>query len=373
MKPHSKIYIAGHTGMVGSAILRRLKAEGQTNLLVRSLDRLDLLDQPAVEKFFKKERPEYVFLAAAKVGGIQANNTYRAQFIYENIQIQNNVIHFAWKYGVKKLLFLGSSCIYPKLAPQPMKEEHLLTGLLEHTNEPYAIAKIAGIKMCQAYRAQYGCNFIAVMPTNLYGPNDNYNLETSHVLPALIRKMHLGKCLEQNDWDALKADLNKRPIDGITGQATQVEIMAVLGKYGISTYQKAESGKRKAVIINRGNTDSLLSDSLHSAFLTLWGTGTPRREFLYVDDLAEACIFLMQNYDSGEILNIGVGEDLSIKELALQIKDIIGFQGELKWDPGKPDGTPRKLLDVSRLNSLGWKAKISLQEGIQKTYHWYLK
>ena len=386
MNNTSKIYIAGHNGMVGSAIVRRLQVDGFNNLLLRNIDQLNLVDQKEVEKFFKKEKPEYVFLAAAKVGGILANNTYRAQFIYENIQIQNNVIHFAWKYGVKKLLFLGSSCIYPKLAPQPMKEEHLLTGQLEPTNEPYAIAKIAGIKMCQAYHAQYGCNFISVMPTNLYGPNDNYNLETSHVLPALIRKMHLGKCLELGNWESLRVDLNKRPIDGVDGRATQEEIVNVLGKYGIhsKSWQSAVGSLQKVGnIANRQllalattgrtiKTTEPIANCQLPTVITLWGTGTPRREFLFVNDLAEACFFLMQNYDSGEIINIGVGEDLSIKELAMLIKDIVGFQGELQWDSSKPDGTPRKLLDVYRLHSLGWKAKISLSEGIKKTYEWYI-
>ncbi|OGB62264.1 MAG: GDP-fucose synthetase [Caldithrix sp. RBG_13_44_9] len=385
MNNTSKIYIAGHNGMVGSAIVRRLQVDGFNNLLLRNIDQLNLVDQKEVEKFFKKEKPEYVFLAAAKVGGILANNTYRAQFIYENIQIQNNVIHFAWKYGVKKLLFLGSSCIYPKLAPQPMKEEHLLTGQLEPTNEPYAIAKIAGIKMCQAYHAQYGCNFISVMPTNLYGPNDNYNLETSHVLPALIRKMHLGKCLELDNWDALRLDLDKRPIDGVNGRTTQEEIVNVLGKYGIhsKSWQSAVGSLQKAGNIanrqlpttnleNKNRSDESTANCQLPTVITLWGTGTPRREFLFVNDLAEACFFLMQNYDSGEIINIGVGEDLSIKELAMRIKDIVGFQGELQWDSSKPDGTPRKLLDVYRLHSLGWKAKISLSEGIKKTYEWYI-
>lgn len=304
MNSDSKVYIAGHTGMVGSAIMRRLQKEGYNNLVVQDLDQLDLINQAETEKFFRAEKPEYVFLAAAKVGGIMANNTYRAQFIYENIQIQNNVIHFSWKYGVKKLLFLGSSCIYPKHAPQPMKEEYLLTGKLEHTNEPYAIAKIAGIKMCQAYNDQYGTDFISVMPTNLYGPHDNFDLETSHVLPALVRKIHEAK----------------------------------------------ETNKDSVVI---------------------WGTGKPRREFLYVDDLADACHFLMQNYSGNDFVNIGVGEDVSIKELALLIKDIVKYEGELTFDTRKPDGTPQKLLDVGNLLGLGWQAKISLREGISSAYKWF--
>lgn len=305
MEKKSKIYIAGHKGMVGSALVRNLEGKGHRNLLVRSLEELDLLDQAAVFNFMAAEKPEYVFIAAAKVGGILANNTFRAQFIYENLQIQANLIHAAHINGVKKLLFLGSSCIYPKLAPQPIREEHLLTGLLEPTNEPYAIAKIAGIKMCEAYRAQYGSNFFAVMPTNLYGPNDNFDLQTSHVLPALIRRFH-----------------------------------------------EARAGSQP--------------------FVTIWGTGSPRREFLHVDDLADACVFLMNKYDRDEILNIGVGEDLTIRELAELIRDVVGYSGEIRYDTGKPDGTPRKLLDVSRLRATGWRPKIGLKEGIQRTYAWYL-
>lgn len=301
MLKESKIFICGHKGMVGSAILRKLQKEGHTNFLLKSSKELDLKDQGAVDLFFKTEKPEYIFLAAAKVGGIQANNIYRGQFLYENLMIQSNVIHAAYVHGVKKLMFLGSSCIYPKMAPQPLKEDYLLTGLLEATNEPYAIAKIAGIKMCEAYRAQYGCNFISVMPTNLYGPNDNYNLNNSHVLPALIRKFHEAK-----------ANNNEH-----------VEV---------------------------------------------WGSGTPKREFLHADDLAEACYFLMQNYNEAQFLNIGTGEDVTIKELALIVKDTVGFKGELKFDSSKPDGTPRKLMDVSRLHELGWKHKIELKEGIAKVY-----
>jgi GDP-L-fucose synthase len=306
MKENSRIYVAGHSGMVGSAITRKLKAEGHTHLILKELDELDLLNQKATLDFFEKEKPAYVFLAAAKVGGILANNTYRAQFIYENIQIQNNVIHSAYLTGVKKLLFLGSSCIYPKLAPQPIKEEYLLTGLLESTNEPYAIAKIAGIKMCQAYNDQYGTNFISVMPTNLYGPNDNFDLKTSHVLPALIRKFH-------------EAKIENKPA---------VEI---------------------------------------------WGSGSPLREFLHVDDLADACYFLMQTYSGNDFLNIGTGKDIPIKDLALLIKDIVGYKGELTFDASKPDGTPRKLLDVSRLHETGWKEKYSLRDGLTMTYQWYLE
>ncbi|HAS16713.1 MAG TPA: GDP-fucose synthetase [Nitrospiraceae bacterium] len=304
MEKESKIYVAGHRGLVGSAILHNLQEEGYNNIVIRTHRELDLCNQQEVRAFFEKERPEYIFLAAAKVGGILANSTYPADFIYNNIAIQIYAIHNAYLYGVKKLLFLGSSCIYPKFAPQPMKEEYLLTGILEPTNEPYAIAKISGIKMCQAYNRQYGTNFISVMPTNLYGPGDNFDLETSHVLSALIRKFH-------------EAKLSGQPV-------------------------------------------------------TVWGTGTPRREFLYVNDLAEACIFLMNCYDGEDIINIGTGLDISIKELAGFISEVIGYRGEIIFDTGKPDGMQRKLLDVTRINSLGWKAKTDLREGIEKTYKWYL-
>ena len=301
MEKKDKIYIAGHGGMVGSSIHRRLKKESFENFVFRASDELDLRDQQAVADFFRKEKPAYVFLAAAKVGGILANNTYRAEFLYDNLMIQSNVIENSYREGVKKLLFLGSSCIYPKLAPQPLKEEYLLTGLLEQTNEPYAIAKIAGIKMCDAYRSQYGCNFISVMPTNLYGPNDNYDLRNSHVLPALIRKFHEAK---------------------IQGQPEVV----------------------------------------------VWGSGTPRREFLHADDMADACVFLMRNYNESGLINIGVGDDLTIKELAEMIKQIVGYQGKIVFDTSKPDGTPRKLMDVAKLTSLGWKASIPLHEGVEKVY-----
>ena len=306
MEKNAKIYVAGHRGMVGSAIFRKLKAEGYTNLVIRNSQELDLRNQQAVADFFAAEKPDYVFLAAAKVGGIVANNTYRADFLYENLAIQNNVIHQAYLQGAKKLLFLGSSCIYPKLAPQPLKEDYLLTGLLEPTNEPYAIAKIAGIKLCDAYRDQYGCNFISVMPTNLYGYNDNYHPENSHVLPALIRKFHEAKT----------------------------------------------SG---------------------AANVTVWGTGSPLREFLFADDLADACYFLMQEYNEAGLVNIGTGHDLSIKDLALLIKEVVGFTGDLVFDTSKPDGTPRKLLDVSKLHTLGWKHRIALQEGLALAYQDFLK
>ncbi|MCC6371020.1 MAG: GDP-L-fucose synthase [Bacteroidia bacterium] len=306
MKQDSRIYIAGHRGMVGSAILRNLETKGFHSFILKTSSELDLRDQQQVAAFFEKEKPEYVFLAAAKVGGIQANNTYRADFLYDNLMIQNNVIHQSYVHGVKKLMFLGSSCIYPKMAPQPLKEEYLLSGKLEDTNEPYAIAKITGIKMCESYQRQHGCNFIAAMPTNLYGPNDNYNLNNSHVLPALIRKFHEAK----------------------ESKAKQVEI---------------------------------------------WGTGSPLREFLHVDDLGEACVFLMQNYDGHTHVNVGTGEDLSIKDLALLVQKIVGFEGEIVHDLSKPDGTPRKLMDVSFLHKLGWKHTINLSEGIAMVYEDFKK
>ena len=315
MNKDSCIYIAGHKGLVGSAICRKLKSEGYTNLIVRPHQEMDLMRQAEVEAFFESERPEYVFMAAAKVGGILANDTYPAEFIYNNVLMQSNVIHAAYRTSVKKLLFLGSSCIYPRDCPQPMKEEYLLSGKLEPTNEPYAIAKIAGIKMCESYNRQYGTCFISVMPTNLYGPGDSFNLETSHVIPALIRKFHEVKV---SDELRVTSDKNKR-------------------------------------------------------LVTVWGSGSPRREFLHVDDLADASIFIMNNYDDNKIINIGVGRDISIKELAGLIKDIVGFEGDINFDTSKPDGTHRKLLDVSRLESLGWKSKISLRNGIEQTYRWYLE
>jgi len=332
--------------MVGSAICRNLQSRGFKNLLVCDYPDLDLINQDETNRFFETEKPEYVFLAAAKVGGIMANNTCRAQFIYENLMIQNNVIHAAYTAGVKKLLFMGSSCIYPRLSPQPIKEEYLLTGELEPTNEPYALAKIAGIKMCEAYNSQYGCNFISVMPTNLYGLNDNYDLEKSHVLPALIRKLFLSGRLGSGDLDIIRKDLNIRPVEGISGKNTDAEILNILSKYGIS---------KNAV--------------------TLWGTGKPVREFLNVEDMADACIFLMQTYNAPKTniphINIGCGEELSIKELANIVKKIAGFEGEIFWDETKPDGTPRKLMDSSLLYSLGWKSGISLKTGIAKTYNDY--
>lgn len=376
MLKDSKIYVAGHKGMVGSAITRNLLDNGYTNLVFSPYPPYDLTDQRTVSDFFAKEKPGYVFLAAAKVGGIVANNTYRAQFIYENLMIQNNIIHQSYKNRVKKLLFLGSSCIYPKNAPQPIKEEYLLTDELEFTNEPYAIAKIAGIKMCESYNIQYGTNFISVMPTNLYGPNDNYNLETSHVLPAMIRKMHLAKCLENNDWKSIRNDLKKNPIEGVNENSEESEILKILDKYGIrqNTNQHPAPGTQRPLPVT----------------LTLWGTGTPYREFLYVEDVADACVFLMNNIDFTDLanpsalspqpsaiknthINIGTGKDLTIKDLAYKIKAVTGFQGHIHWDESKPDGTFRKLLDVSKINNLGWKEKISLDKGLEMIYSKYIE
>lgn len=356
MNKDSRIYIAGHTGMVGSAIRRNLVSKKYTNFIFASIDELDLTRQSEVEAFFENKKPEYVIDAAAKVGGIFANDTYRAQFIYENLSIQNNIIHCSYKYGVKKLLFLGSSCIYPKLAPQPLKEEYLLSGELESTNEPYAIAKIAGIKMCESYYRQYGSNFISVMPTNLYGPNDNYDLEKSHVLPAIIRKLHLGKCLENNNWAALRKDLDNKPINGLTGSSGEPEIRNVLKKYGIYS-------------------------NLKDVEITLWGTGNVYREFLHVDDMAQACVFVMENIDAKSLiseegvsfLNIGAGNDITISELALLVKKIVGFNGTIIWDSTKPDGTQKKLLDITKLHKSGFRQKYSLEDGIKMVYKEYLK
>jgi GDP-L-fucose synthase len=373
MEKTSKIYIAGHNGMVGSAISRNLIAEGYVNLVYTPSSSYDLTNQKIVYDFFNKEKPEYVILTAAKVGGIISNNTYRAQFIYENLMIQNNIIHQSYIHGVKKLLFPGSSCIYPRNCSQPIKEEFLLTGELEFTNEPFAIAKIAGLKMCESYNIQYGTNFIPVMPTNLYGPNDNYNLETSHVLPALIRKIHLSKCLENNDWEAIRKDLKRYPIKGVNETASEVEILEELAKYGIKYLSVSPS--------------RLTPHASRLVTITLWGTGSPFREFLYVDDLAEACIFIMNNVNFTDLkalasepsaniknthINIGTGHDHTIKEIAYMIKDIIGFKGQLNWDNSKPDGTFRKLLDVSKINRLGWKSKVDLKEGIKMVYSIYL-
>jgi GDP-L-fucose synthase len=345
MKKTSKIFIAGHTGLVGSAFVRRLTAEGYTNLVTRTHAELDLLRQDQVEAFFKAEKPDYVILAAAKVGGIWGNNTYPAQFIYENIVIQTNVIHASYVNNVDKLLFLGSSCIYPKHCPQPIKEEYLLSDYLESTNEPYAVAKIAGIKMCQSYNRQYHTHYISLMPNNLYGPNDNFDLETSHVLPALIRKFHLAKLAVAGNWQAIQKDEAARgPIPDDIKSAIGID----------------------------PSTDQPLSQSADQPCAVLWGTGKPRREFLHVDDLADAGVFLMNHYDDSEIINIGWGGDQSILELTEMVSDVVGYKGDINWDASKPDGTPQKLLDVSRLAELGWQPKIALKDGIREVYRWYV-
>lgn len=355
MDKNAKIYIAGHRGLVGSAIWKQLQNQGYTNLIGKSSAELNLIDSQAVADFFQKEKPEYVFLAAAKVGGIMANNTYRAEFIYDNLMIQNNVIHQSYLNDVKKLLFLGSTCIYPKEALQPMSEDCLLTSPLEYTNEPYAIAKIAGIKMCESYNLQYGTNFISVMPTNLYGPNDNFDLEKSHVLPAMIRKIHLAKHLGENNLDLVRKDLNKRPVENISGSASENEILAILNKYGISPNS-----------------------------VKLWGTGNPMREFLWSEDMADACIFVMQNVDFKDVstdkkevrnthINIGTGKDIAIKDLANLIAKEIGFQGNIIFDTTKPDGTMKKLTNPTKLNSLGWKYSIELEKGIELMYSYYIQ
>ncbi len=357
----AKIYIAGHRGLVGSAILKSLEDKGYSNFVLRTHAELDLTDQRAVAEFFAKEKPQYVFLAAAKVGGIIANNTYRGQFIYENLMIQSNVIHQSYVNGVEKLVFLGSSCIYPKEANQPIKEEYLLTGSLEYTNEPYAIAKIAGLKMCESYNIQYGTNFIAVMPTNLYGPNDNFNLETSHVLPAILRKIHLGKCIENDAWDLIRADLDTRPIEGINGNASEEDILRVLEKYGVR-----KLGTKVQV--------------------ELWGSGTPMREFLWSQEMGDATVFVMESVNFLDLsnvikdkevknthINIGTGAEISIKDVAILVKNIVGFSGDLWFNIEKPDGTMRKLLDVSKLNSLGWQHKVDIETELNMMYTWYTK
>lgn len=355
MEKTAKIYVAGHHGLVGSAIWNNLLQKGYANLVGRSHRELDLLDGQAVKAFFDKEQPEYVILAAACVGGIMANSLYRADFIYQNLQIQQNVIGESFRHHVKKLLFLGSTCIYPRNAGQPMKEEELLASPLEYTNEPYAIAKIAGLKMCESFNLQYGTNYIAVMPTNLYGPNDNFHLENSHVLPAMIRKIHLGKCLDEGDWDAVRKDMNLRPVEGIDGSHTEEEMLAVLKKYGIAEHE-----------------------------VTLWGTGKPLREFLWSEEMADASVYIMEHVDfkdtypsgSKEIrnchINIGTGKEISIARLASKVVDEVGYRGKLAFDATKPDGTMRKLTDVSRLHSLGWHHQIDIEEGVRKMYQWYL-
>lgn len=350
----AKIYVAGHRGLVGSAIWRNLESKGYTNLVGRTHAELDLLDGVAVRTFFDEERPDYVILAAAHVGGIMANNTYRADFIYENLQIQQNVIGESFRHNVKKLLFLGSTCIYPREAPQPMSEDVLLTSPLEYTNEPYAIAKIAGLKMCESFNLQYGTNYIAVMPTNLYGPRDNFHLENSHVLPAMIRKIHLGKQLSEGNWEEVRKDLNLRPVEGIDGSASEEAILQVLSRYGITPTR-----------------------------VTLWGTGTPVREFLWSEEMADASVYILENVDfkdtyeagSREVrnchINIGTGKEISIKDVANLIVKCVGYEGELYFDANKPDGTMRKLTDVTKLHNLGWHHSIEIDEGVERMYAWY--
>ena len=356
MEKNAKIYIAGHRGLVGSAIWKNLQDKGYTNLIGRTHKELDLLDGMAVRKFFDEEQPEYVFLAAGFVGGIMANSIYRADFIYKNLQIQQNIIGESFRHNVKKLLFLGSTCIYPRDAEQPMKEDVLLTSPLEYTNEPYAIAKIAGLKMCESFNLQYGTNYIAVMPTNLYGPNDNFDLERSHVLPAMIRKIHLAHCLKEGNWEAVRKDMNQRPVEGVNGDSSKEDILAILKKYGISETE-----------------------------VTLWGTGTPLREFLWSEEMADASVFVMEHVDfkdtykegSKDIrnchINIGTGKEITIRQLAERIVETVGYQGKLTFDSSKPDGTMRKLTDPSKLHALGWHHKIEIEEGVQRMYEWYLK
>lgn len=356
MDKNTKIYVAGHHGLVGSAIWSNLQSRGYTNLVGRSHKELDLLDGAAVKQFFDEEQPDAVVLAAAHVGGILANLQYRADFIYQNLQIQQNVIGESFRHNVKKLLFLGSTCIYPRDVAQPMKEDALLTSPLEYTNEPYAIAKIAGLKMCESFNLQYGTNYIAVMPTNLYGPNDNFHLENSHVLPAMIRKIHLAKCLNEGDWKAVRRDLDLRPVEGVTGSNSDAEILDKLAKFGITC---------EAV--------------------TLWGTGTPMREFLWSEEMADASVHVLLNVDfkdtcmegSKDIrnchINVGTGKEVSIREVAGMIMKEVQFKGDLRWDSSKPDGTMRKLTDVSKLHSLGWHHKVEIDEGIERLYEWYLK
>lgn len=351
---NTKIFVAGHHGLVGSAIWNNLKQRGYNNLVGRTHKELDLLDPVAVKRFFDEERPEAVVLAAAHVGGIMANLNYRADFIYQNLQIQQNVIGESFKHNVKKLLFLGSTCIYPKMAQQPMKENTLLTSELEYTNEPYAIAKIAGLKMCESFSLQYGCNYIAVMPTNLYGPNDNFHLENSHVLPAMLRKIYLAKCLNENNWEAVRKDLNLRPVEGVCGQNTNEEILNILDKFGITPQA-----------------------------VTLWGTGSPMREFLWSEEMADASVYVLLNVDFKDTyspndkeirnchINVGTGKEISIRDVAEKVMHEIGFKGQLLWDATKPDGTPRKLTDVTKLHNLGWHHKIEIDEGIHKLYEWY--
>ena len=356
MEKDAKIYVAGHRGMVGSAIVRALEKAGYHNIVTRTHKELNLCRQQDVEDFFAAEKPDYVFLAAAKVGGIVANQEALADFMYDNMTLEMNVIHSAWQNQCKKLLFLGSSCIYPRMAPQPMKEEVLLTSPLEYTNEPYAIAKIAGLKMCESFNLQYGTNYIAVMPTNLYGPNDNFDLERSHVLPAMIRKIHLAHCLKEGDWEAVRKDMNRRPVEGINGDSPKEDILNILRKYGISDTE-----------------------------VTLWGTGTPLREFLWSEEMADASVFVMEHVDFKDTykegdkdirnchINIGTGKEITIRQLAERIVETVGYQGKLTFDSSKPDGTLRKLTDPSKLHSLGWHHQIEIEEGVRKMYEWYLK
>jgi GDP-L-fucose synthase len=374
MNKSSKIYIAGHTGLVGSAITTILKEKGYNNLIFKNQAELDLANQMDVDAFFATEKPDYVFLAAALVGGIVANNKYRADFIYQNIMIQSNVIYSSWKYGVKKLLFLGSTCIYPKNAPQPMRESSLLTSPLENTNEPYAVAKIAGLKMCESFNIQYKTNFISVMPTNLYGPGDNFNLEKSHVLPALMRKIHLGKCLENGDWEAIRKDLNKYPIRDINGNSDIARMKRILQEFGVIELDESTADK---------------DHGLKSVAVTVWGTGNPMREFMYSKDMAEACVYIMEKVDINYIielnrsgrpeesnhphfLNIGTGEEISIKDLANKMKRMIGFKGEISFDKSKPDGPARKASDITLLKRIGYSHKLNLDAGLKVTYSYYL-
>ncbi|MFZ2285524.1 MAG: GDP-L-fucose synthase [Bacteroidales bacterium] len=364
---NSKIYVAGHLGLVGTAITEALRRKGYTNIIGRSFAELDLRRQDVTEAFFAAEKPDAVILAAAKVGGIMANNTLRAEFIYENLMIEANVIHAAYLNSVKKMVFLGSSCIYPRDCPQPMREEHLLTSPLEYTNEPYAIAKIAGLKMCEAYNLRYGTDFIAVMPTNLYGPNDNFNLTGGHVMPSLMRRIHLGKLLENGDIESIRADLKRRPVDSFDGSGTEEAIINLLEHQGIH-YEKSQNANRKSQIS-----------------VSVWGTGTPLREFMYSGDMADATVFIMEKVSFRDLvpegskevrnthINIGTGEEITIRDLALLLKETTGFRGELVFDHSKPDGTPRKFLDSTKLHSLGFKHSTSLKEGAMKMYNWYLE
>lgn len=378
MNKNSKIYVAGHKGLVGSAIWKNLENKGYKNLIGRTIEELNLMDSRSVDDFFNAEKPEFVFLAAAKVGGIVANNTYRGQFIYENLMIQNNIIHTSYKHNVKKLLFLGSTCIYPGEAPQPMPEDCLLTSPLEYTNEPYAIAKIAGIKMCESYNIQYGTNFISVMPTNLYGPNDNFDLEKSHVLPALLRKIYLGKCIEENNWKAIRIDLDKRPVEGIDGRAVQKQIIDILSKYGVI----CDNVKQLQTFPYSGSNDIEIKNP--EVKVEIWGSGSPKREFLWSEEMADACVYCMENINFSDLtatnqkeirnthINIGTGKEISIKKLAFLLKEKTGFNGDLVFNTSKPDGTMRKLTDVSKLHSFGWHHKIEIEEGIDKMYNWYI-